>query len=167
MGLVKSPKAAAAVAEEDDDDEDDEDDDEEDDEEDEDDEDMEDEDDDEDEDEEDEEDDEEDDEDEDDDEDEEEEEAPAPGKRKAGGMALPDPKKTKGAAAPAGSPKGGSEEDKYAARVADFIKKNGPTAMAMVGNKVPKGNNVPKLGQFFKNRTEFVVDGKGLITLKK
>ena len=29
-----------------------------------------------------------------------------------------------------------SEEDKYAARVADFIKKNGPTSMAMVGNKV-------------------------------
>ena len=33
--------------------------------------------------------------------------------------------------------------------------------------QVPKGNNIPKLGQFFKTRPEFVVDGKGLITVKK
>ena len=80
----------------------------------------------------------------------------------AGMAALPEPKKAKG-----GAPAGGSEEDKYAARVADFIKRNGPTSIAIVGNKVPKGNNVPKLGAFFKSRTEFVIDAKGNITLKK
>ena len=83
------------------------------------------------------------------------------GRDQAAGMAaLPEPKKAKG-----GAPAGGSEEDEYAALVADFIKKNGPTSMAMVGKKVPKGNNVPKLGVFFKRRSEFVVDAKGKITL--
>ena len=42
-----------------------------------------------------------------------------------------------------------------------------PVAARYAAGQVPKGNNIPKIGAFLKERKEFAVDAKGLVTLKK
>jgi len=113
------------------------------------------------------------DEDEDDEDEESEEEVPAGNKRKAAAPSSPAKKaKTSPVAKPASSPKqspkkgpSGGEEDKFAARVRDFIKSNGTTNLSSLGSKVQRPNHLPKLGIFVKTRKEFKVADNGDVSL--
>lgn len=97
---------------------------------------------------------------------EEEPSAPAPqdNKRKAHQQPQPANKKAKAHTGDASSGKG--DEAVYKNALIDFLKKNGPTPLASLGQKVKKPASLPKMAAFLKaNQNVFAVEG-GKCSLK-
>ena len=65
-------------------------------------------------------------------------------------------------AAKAQKTSGTSSTDSYVKQVSEFLKKNGKTTIGMIGAKVKKPEDLPKLKQFLLTRKEFKISGDNI-----
>jgi hypothetical protein len=59
----------------------------------------------------------------------------------------------------------GPDFESYADALKDYITKNGPANLGVLGGKVKRPANIPKLKKFLETRSDFAIDAKGVVSV--